>query len=315
MADIQSPLDLGQSLIIQADESFWRWIFTGGFYIALTLLVALLSVWLFDRLIAKIVSLLPTPEHISTKVALIQRRDTLIRIFQSVFRAGIWISAFLIIMSQVGINLTPFLAAAGAAGIAVGFGGQYLARDIITGFFVTLENQYRLGDYVCFEKTCGYVERVTLRMTTLRDFDGTVYHVPHGSITRTANYSKGHGRIFFDFVVSYDNDMEKVALMINRVGKELSEDPVWKKSVTLAPYFLRIESFGDPGMTIKIAGTTAPGKQWDVSGELRRRLKVAADAEGIMLPRNLGYYTAPKSPEPEAKSPAHPIKAEKKKSV
>ena len=250
-----------EQYVAQFDQNAIEWFFAHGIYIVLTIIIAIILLSLIDLMSSNIAKLLPAPTHLVTKAAQTQRRDTLTRIFASVLRSLVWIAAIVISFSELGFNITPFLAAAGAAGIAVGFGGQYLARDLITGFFVTLENQYRLGDYVCFEKTCGYVESINLRMTVLRDFDGTVYNVPHGTITRTANYSKGGGRIFLDFVVSYDNDMQKVIDMINRVGKEVVEDPHFKKMIATAPYFLRVEQFTDQGMVMKIAGSTASGKQ------------------------------------------------------
>ncbi len=279
--------------VATVSEFIAPWAFKRGIYIVLILLSAMLIVRISDALIRRLFLFFSGAEEDSAKKQVLQRRNTLLYIFQGTFKTILWTIAVVLVSSEAGISVTPILAAAGAAGIAIGFGGQYLARDLITGFFLTLENQYRVGDYVCFDKTCGYVEYITLRMTTLRDFDGTVYHVPHGSIIRTANYSKDYSHIYMDFTVSYDNDIKKVIAMVNEVGKELFTDSLWKSRVRSVPTFLRIDAFSDPGMTLKIQGRTAPGKQWDVAGELRLRLKMAADKEGILLPRNFGYYTPP----------------------
>ena len=267
------------------------WVFNRGIPILAVLLGALFLVRFSDALVQWLFLHFSKREKDIAKAGPSQRRNTLIRIFQSAFKSILWTVALVYASSEAGISITPILAAAGAAGLAIGFGGQYLARDLITGFFITLENQYRVGDYVCFDKTCGYVESFSLRLTTLRDFDGTVYHVPNGSVTRAANFSKDFSRVYLDFVVSYDNDLPKVIEMVNAVGKELAEDASWKAKVRSAPRFLRVDNFSDPGMTIKIIGTTVPGRQWDVSGELRMRLKIAADKDGIHLPRNFGFYT------------------------
>ncbi len=277
----------------RVSDSIAPWAFTRGIYIVLILFGALLVVRVSDVFIRRLFLYFSGIEEDSAKRQVLQRRNTLLHIFQGTFKTILWTIAIVSASSEAGISIAPILAAAGAAGLAIGFGGQYLARDLITGFFMTLENQYRVGDYVCFDKTCGYVEDITLRMTTLRDFDGVVYHVPNGSVIRTANYSKDFSRVYLDFTVTYDNDMQKVIAMINEVGKGLYADPVWKPRLRSAPSFLRVDAFVDAGMTLKIIGRTAPGKQWDVSGELRLRLKVAADKEGIHLPRNFGYYTAP----------------------
>src|SRR3989344_586888 len=115
-----------------------------------------------------------------------KREDTLIRIFSGTFRVVIWIMVVIMLLSEAGIDTGPLIAGAGVAGLAVGFGGQYLIRDIIAGMFIIIENQYRVNDVVCLDSTCGLVEDITLRMTILRDLDGTVHHVPNGLIGRAS---------------------------------------------------------------------------------------------------------------------------------
>jgi small conductance mechanosensitive channel len=190
----------------------------------------------------------------------------------------------MMILSEAGVAIGPLLAAAGIAGIAFGFGGQYLIRDIISGLFITLENQYRIGDVVCFDGTCGLVEDITLRMTTLRNLDGTVHHIPHGEIKTVSNLTKHYARVNLNVGVSYGSNLEHVIEVVNRVGRELAEDPAWKEHVTKAPQFLRVDDFADSAVIIKILGETKPIKQWDVTGELRKRLKIAFDKEGIEIP-------------------------------
>ena len=139
------------------------------------------------------------------------------------------------ILSEIGIAIGPLMAAAGIAGLAFGFGGQYLIRDIISGLFITIENQYRVNDVVCFDGTCGLVEDITLRMTTLRDLDGTVHHVPHGEIKKVSNLSKYFSRVNLDIGIAYDSNLEKVISVINQVGNELAQDPEWKDKIIKAP--------------------------------------------------------------------------------
>jgi small conductance mechanosensitive channel len=188
------------------------------------------------------------------------------------------------LLSEVGVAVGPLLAAAGIAGIAVGFGGQYLIRDLITGMFIIVENQYRVGDVVCFDNTCGLVERITLRMSTLRDLDGTVHHVPHGEVKKVSNLSKYFSRVNLNIGVAYSSDLEKVIQVINSVGEEMAEDLNWKDMIIKPPQFLRVDDFADSAIIMKIVGDTKPLKQWDVTGELRKRLKVAFDKEGISIP-------------------------------
>ena len=222
--------------------------------------------------------------HFLTKEAEGKREDTLIRIFSGTLNVLIWIVTLMMILSELGIDIAPILAAAGIAGLAFGFGGQYLIRDIISGLFIILENQYRVGDVVCFDGTCGLVEDITLRMTILRDLDGVVHHVPNGEIKKASNLSKYFARVNLNIGISYKADLEKVIKIVNRVGKDLLEDPQWRDSIITPPQFLRVDDFGDSAVIIKILGETKPLKQWDVTGELRKRIKIAFDKENIEIP-------------------------------
>jgi len=188
------------------------------------------------------------------------------------------------ILSEIGLMIGPILAGAGIVGLAVGFGGQYLIRDIISGLFIILENQYRVGDVVNFDGTGGLVEDISIRKTTLRDLDGTVHHVPHGEIKKVANLSKSYSRVNLNIGIAYNSNLEHVINVVNQTGNELAEDPQWKEFITKAPQFLRVDNFADSSIIIKILGETQPIKQWEVSGELRKRIKTAFDREGIEIP-------------------------------
>ncbi len=237
-----------------------------------------------QSLFAKLIRRIITADRHSSKEAEKKREDTLIKITDSTI-AIITISvAGIMILQSIDIPVGPILATAGVAGLALGFGGQYLIRDIITGLFIILENQYRVGDIICSNNVCGLVENISLRMTTLRDLDGTVHHIPHGEIKVISNLSKNYSRVNLNIGVSYKDDLEKVKRVINKVGEDLSQDVKWKDSIIKAPKFLRVNNFGDSSVEIKILGETQPGKQWEVTGELRFRIKVAFDKEGIEIP-------------------------------
>jgi small-conductance mechanosensitive channel len=212
------------------------------------------------------------------------REDTLIRIFNLAISIIIVILGIMMVLQEVGVPIGPLMASAGIVGLAFGFGGQYLVRDIISGFFIILENQYRIGDVVNFDGTGGLVEDISLRMTTLRDNNGTVHHIPHGDIKRVSNLSKNFSRINLDVRVSYNSKLDHVIEVVNRVGKELSEDPAFKDSFITPPQFLRVDDFAESAIIIKILGDTQPLKQWELTGELRKRLKIAFDKEGIEIP-------------------------------
>lgn len=225
-----------------------------------------------------------TSDHFLSKEAEEKRENTLIQVFGGTLRVTIWIVALMMVLDEAGVAIGPLLAAAGVAGLAFGFGGQYLIRDVITGLFMIFENQYRVGDVACFDGTCGLVEDISLRMTTLRDLDGTVHHIPHGEIKKVSNLSKEFARVNLNIGVSYAADLEHVIKVVNRVGAALAKDPDWNGMIVKAPQFLRVNDFGDSAVEIKILGDTKPLKQWDVAGELRKRLKIAFDKEGIEIP-------------------------------
>jgi moderate conductance mechanosensitive channel len=260
------------------------WFFDHGIKIIAIIVVAYLIRTFAGVFIEKIVRKVIIPDHFLTKEAEKKREDTLIRIVTVSFGALVWLTALLMTLQEVGIAIGPFLAAAGVAGLAFGFGGQYLIRDLISGLFIIMENQYRIGDVVCFDGTCGLVEDITMRMTTLRDLDGTVYHVPHGEIKRVSNLSKQFARVNLNIGIAYSSNLEQVISVVNKVGKELAEDPKWKEYILKPPQFLRIDDFGDSAIVIKILGDTKPLKQWDITGELRKRIKIAFDREGIEIP-------------------------------
>lgn len=213
-----------------------------------------------------------------------KRAETLARIFTKTVRVVVAVMALLMILPELGIKVGPLLAGVGIAGVAFGFGAQYLVRDVISGLFLLLENQYRVGDVVSLDGTSGLVEEMNLRMTTLRDLDGTVHHILHGNVKNVANMSKRFSRVNLNVGVSYDANLAEVERVVNAVGQQLAADPAWRDAITKPPQFLRVDDFGDSAVVVKILGETRPLKQWDVAGELRRRLKRAFDEAGIEIP-------------------------------
>ena len=128
------------------------------------------------------------------------------------------------------------------------------------------------------------MEDISLRKTTLRDIDGTVHHIPHGEIKIVSNLSKSFARVNLDIGISYNTDLEHAINVINRTGRELAEDPLFRDSVISPPQFLRVNDFAESAVVVKILGDTKPQKQWEITGELRKRLKIAFDREGIEFP-------------------------------
>jgi len=268
---------------METQDIITAWFLTTGIQLLVVVLVALVAHVLAQHVIAQSIRRLVTRGRHSAE-AEEKREETLIQVAQGAFAIIIWLIALLMVLSELGVAIGPLLAAAGVVGIAVGFGGQYLIRDLFTGFFIIVENQYRVGDTVCFDTTCGSVESISLRMTTLRDLDGTLHHVPHGEIRTVSNLSKFFSRINLDIGVAYDSDLEKVIAILNTVGTSLAEDVDWKEDIVKAPQFLRVDDFADSAIMLKIVGDTKPGKQWAVAGELRKRIKIAFDVAKIEIP-------------------------------
>jgi len=213
-----------------------------------------------------------------------KRADTLSRVLVSVGQVVVLFIATFMVLSELEIDITPILAGVGVVGIAIGFGAQSSIKDLIAGLFIILESQYRVGDVVRIADIAGLVEDINLRRTVLRDLDGVVHVVPNGEIRVASNFTKEWSRVNLNVSVGYGEDLDHVILVINRVGKELAEDPEWAPLILKAPQVLRVDDLGSSGIDIKILGDTKPIRQWDVMGELRKRLKKAFDEEGIEIP-------------------------------
>ncbi len=260
------------------------WLLSHGLRILVIIAIAFILNKILKTFIDKAVRISVTPGSFTSKEAEKKREDTLIHIFTITFRIVLWTVVSLMTLAEFGIMIGPILAAAGIVGLAFGFGGQYLIRDLISGLFIFLENQYRIGDVIRLNDTSGLVEDISLRMTTLRDLDGTIHHIPHGEIKMVSNMSKDFARINLDIGIAYDSNLEHVITIVNGIGNEMSRDPQWTDSIIKPPQFLRVNEMADSAVIIKVLGETLPLKQWEVTGELRKRILIAFRNEGIEIP-------------------------------
>jgi len=203
-------------------------------------------------------------------------------------RAGalvvLWALAGVIALGQLGLDITPVLAGAGIVGLAVGFGAQNLVRDVISGFFVVLENQVRVGDVAVVNGTAGLVETITLRTIVLRDLAGVVHVIPHGAVTSLANMTKGWSAYVLDVGVAYKEDTDQVVELMRRVAEELRTDPSYASAILEPIEIFGVDDFAESQVTIKARLKTRPLEQWTVGREYRRRLKKAFDAARIEIP-------------------------------
>jgi small conductance mechanosensitive channel len=214
----------------------------------------------------------------------VQRADTLGTVLRSVASVFIFTVATFLVLGELGINLAPLIAGAGIAGIALGFGAQSLVKDVLTGFFMLLEDQFGVGDIVDVGEAVGTVEKVTLRVTTVRDITGTLWHVPNGEILRVGNKSQLWSRAVLDVAVAYDADVETACTVIKQTADGLWRDEAFADAVKEEPEVLGVENFAPDGVTIRLTIKTVPAAQYRVERELRSRMKRALEEAGIEIP-------------------------------
>ena len=218
-------------------------------------------------------------------VELKKRMDTLDDLGAHAIQFFIVVIAAITVLGQLGLDIGPAVAGFGVIGIAVGFGAQTLVRDYLTGALILLENQYSKGDVVRLAGVDGIVEDFNLRRTTLRDLDGVVHTVPNGEIKVASNLTRVWARINQNVTIAYGTDIDKAIEIVDGVGRELSQDPVWKRRILEPPRVERVEALGEYGITLKILGTVRAPEQWSAAGEFRKRLLAALEANGIEIPR------------------------------
>ncbi|MGA2285324.1 MAG: mechanosensitive ion channel family protein [Dehalococcoidia bacterium] len=260
------------------------WLITHGLKIVVILAVVL-AVFVFLRIAVPPVidaavrrQMLGRPAEETSK-----RSATLVNAFRRTAEAVLAVIALLMVLPELSVNIGALLAGVGIAGITIGFGAQTLVRDTLNGLFILIENQFGIGDVVTVAGVTGRVEEVNLRRTVLRDLDGVVHSVPNSEIRVASNYTRDWSGVNMNVTVAYDADLDKVTAIIDAVGRELAADLNFGPLITQAPHVERVDAFKDSGVSLKVLGVTKPMRQWDVMGELRRRLKRAFDAEKIEL--------------------------------
>lgn len=213
-----------------------------------------------------------------------RRSKTLASVLRGTVIVVIWTVAVITALDQTGVRVAPILAAAGIGGIAIGFGAQSLVKDVLAGFFVLLENQYDVGDVIRVAGVSGSVESVNLRTTVLRDLDGARHVVPNGQIEVSTNLTKVFSRYLLVLPVPYDVEVDRAVGVLERVSEELRAESPYREAIVAPITVLGVDDFSEQAVDVKAFVETVPGEQWRVGRELRRRLKLALDAEGIEIP-------------------------------
>lgn len=215
----------------------------------------------------------------------LQRANTLTSVLSSLATAIVWCVVLLLILGQIGISLAPLLAGAGVAGIVLGLGAQSVVADFLAGTFMLIEDQFGVGDVIDTGEVIGTVEEVSLRVTTLRDVNGTVWHIPNSEIHRVANMSQLWSRAVLDVEVAYETDIRRAEGVIQRVADELWQDPEFQDGdIIEPPEVWGVQNLGADGVAIRLVVKTDPAEQWAVARELRLRIKESLDEAGIEIP-------------------------------
>lgn len=264
-------------------EQVTHWAATGG----VRLLMIALAAFVLVRATRLMVRRFEQQISEGTQLEVLERAKrarTLGGLIQNLVIALVCIIAGLMMLREVGLDITPILTGAGILGLAVGFGAQTLVKDIISGFFIILENQIRVGDVVEVEGRGGFVEEVNLRTLLMRDLEGSLHVIPNGSITAVKNMTRDFSFYVIDLPVGFSTDTDAVADLAREVARGLREDPAYAPFILDDLEVLGVDAFRDWSVTLKVRIKTVPLKQWMVGREMRRRLKIAYEKAGIEFP-------------------------------
>lgn len=272
------------------------WLVAKPLHIIGIVVVAILARLMLHRLIRRLTSsngksrmatmLRPLRERTSTVVSdrRTQRARTIGSVLQSITSFVVWGIAVVLILGDLGFNLTPIIASAGVIGVAVGFGAQNLVKDFLSGMFMLVEDQFGVGDIVDFGEATGTVESVGLRVTTVRDYAGTVWYVRNGEVQRVGNSSQGFAIAVVDVPLGYATDVNRALRLLEQVATDATGAPPVADDVLEAPKVLGVQGMTKENITLRLTVKVRPARQWATQRELRRRIMAVFDEAGITPP-------------------------------
>ncbi len=225
-----------------------------------------------------------SPRDLAARTRRVQRAKTMGSLLKSIISGVVLAIVTTMILSELGVNIAPIIASAGILGLALGFGAQTLVKDFLSGIFMLVEDQYGVGDVVDLGEASGTVEAVSLRVTRLRDLNGTVWYVRNGEILRVGNMSQNWARAVLDVTVTYDTDLVRVRRVLAEVLRGIWEDDDFRGRVIEEPEEPGVEAMTVDGIVVRVTLKTAPMEQWSVARTLRERIKARFDHEGIVMP-------------------------------
>ncbi|QGU01457.1 putative MscS family protein YkuT [Corynebacterium kalinowskii] len=287
-------------------ENWWnnpdtqRWLVDRPIQIALILILAAIANWALRHVVKRVVRhMINTPPRLPALGPLRPgekgevstpdpRREARIRTLGSVINSAlslfVWLWAIVAILDQIGVNVAPIIASAGVVGVALGFGAQSLVKDFLSGIFMLIEDQYGVGDTIDVGELSGTVEDVSLRLTTLRDIDGTLWFVRNGEILRIGNFSQGYAIARVDVPIAMDNDIKVAKDAILAAATAVANDDDIKAEILEPPILDGVNSVKVDHMTIRVHMKTKPGKQWYVQREMLARVIPSLSKAGIKPP-------------------------------
>jgi moderate conductance mechanosensitive channel len=265
---------------------------------------------LINRFLRVLTKLIIKPAATQSRAAQVreQQTRTLAGVLYGSGSKVVWIVALLTALAQLQIPVAPALTLAGLASVAVGFGAQNLVRDIITGFYIVLEDQYAMGDTIQVGDMTGRVEYLTLRRTVLRDARGALVTIANGEIRTVSNLSRDWSQAFVDIAIAPEVSLEKTMHALESAAAELRGDPSWSQALVDGPRILGVQSFDRSASTVRLQVRTAPTRQDEVSRELRRRIQIEFQRQGLPLSSVQRFELASASPSPQETPKPEPEK-------
>jgi moderate conductance mechanosensitive channel len=292
------PFDVQSTLAVEWWVANGPKIAEGALRIALTLIIAVVVRFLLRRLIDRLTRgnggrkprlLKPLRERAPQALGALvserreQRAKTIGSVLKSVVTIMVFGVAFIQILTELGMNVAPILTSAGILGVAIGFGAQNLVKDFLSGMFMMLEDQYGVGDVVDLGPATGTVETVGLRITTIRDTNGTVWYVRNGEILRVGNSSQGFAVAVVDLPLGYGANLASATEVLSKAVLDAADEELLAKDVIDKPQVLGVEKVTPEGITMRVTVKVRPGRQWAVQRALRAKLMPALDDAGISL--------------------------------
>ncbi|MGE0129073.1 MAG: mechanosensitive ion channel family protein [Blastocatellales bacterium] len=282
----------GKSLL-RVRENFVAWLLDKGVNLIIVIVVTIFLMRFASALIKTVFHLFERGAVNREELAARRRLQTLSATFRGIAQTIILFIGLMIFLQQLHINVTPILASAGVVGIAVGLGAQSLIKDFFAGLLILLEDQFSVGDTVKIGEISGTVEQLTLRVTRVRGLDGSLTMIPNGSIGPVVNFSKGWSRAVLDIEIDYKEDVDRAMRVMLDAAKRMKEEH--PDEIIEDPAMLGVDRLGASGVTLRLLAKTAANKQADVGRELRRRIKLAFDQEGIKTPSRTQQLVLPQS--------------------